>query len=72
MTREELLKEACKRCEEYSVYTNCECVKDCPVYNLFLLAEEPHKTKKVYGKLDDWKGLQGNCDFEPQPKPEMI
>lgn len=21
---------------------------------------------------DDWKGLQGNNDFEPQSKPEMI
>lgn len=61
MTNEELLQKACERCEEYSADITCECQENCPVYELYLAA-----------KYDNLNGWQGNCDFEEQPKPEMI
>ena len=62
MTSEELLKSACERCEEYGINTKCESQSTCPVYSLYLKGR----------KSDDWSGTQGNCDFEPLPKAEMI
>lgn len=64
MTPEQLLQEACELCEEYSEDTSCEYQGRCPVYKLYLA------TRAV--KYDNWQGCQGNCDFEQQPKPEMI
>lgn len=39
---------------------------------LFRMREELRNPKQIIMTEDDWKGLQGNCDFESQPKPEMI
>lgn len=61
MTHEKLLKKACERCEEYSPNTTCEWQGSCPVYELYLVCK--------YANLGGW---QGNCDFDEQPKPEMI
>ena len=61
MTNEELLQTACERCEEYSPTTSCECKETCPVYELYLAT-----------KYEDFGGWQGNCDFDNDPKPEML
>lgn len=68
MTRaEQYFNQACLRCQEYSVDAKCEVKKNCPVYKLFLLTSKPKSRKE-----SSWSGCQGNCDFEPGLRPEMI
>ena len=65
---QKLFKEACEMCEGYSIEEQCEKQRGCPVYRLFLLAKRNSKNKTA----DDYRGMQGTCDFEPRLRPEMI
>ena len=67
---EKLLNDACQMCECYSIDEQCENHNACPVYNLYKLATKKKKTKVI--EKDDFRGMQGYCDFEPQLPPEMI
>lgn len=39
---------------------------------LFRMQEKLRNPKTIIVSDDDWKGLMGNNDFDPSPKPEMI
>jgi hypothetical protein len=59
---EELLHQACQRCEEWSTHDECENSDNCPVYGLYKLASG---LKKIIYKQDVWA-------TPPSPRPEMI
>lgn len=40
MNKENLLKEACNRCENYAKGLDCEDKDSCPVYKLYLMVKE--------------------------------
>lgn len=80
MTQEEsrkgakmLFEQACEMCENYSHTDACETKFKCPVYKLYEIAATQTKTKTKTVRINDnWTGCQGNNDFEPRLKPEMI
>ena len=56
-------------------YAEIPCQYTCHWIGVYDLVED--KWTEHYGNIktpnaQDWRGTQGNCDFEPQPKPEMI
>lgn len=63
MKAEQLLDKACMRCEEWPSSSDCKYKDTCPVYALYTVAKERHKTRVI--NPDEWA-------IPPTPIPEMI